>query len=146
MNVPQLLAELERDEDFRTKPYDDATGLELKPGDTLQGCITIGIGVNLSEGLTRDEAMTLSAGRVARAERDARRALPCFSELSDARQRALVNMAFNLGLPRLLKFRNMLGAFAAHDYERAATEALDSVWARQVGERAERIATMIREG
>lgn len=146
MDVPQLLKELERDEGFRLKPYDDATGKELKPGDTLQGFITIGIGVNLSEGLTYNEAMTLSAGRVARAERDARRALPSFDDLSEARKRALVNMSFNLGLPRLLGFKNMLAALAAHDYERAAAEALKSVWARQVGDRAQRIATMIREG
>lgn len=136
MNVPELLKELERDEGLRLHPYRDTVGK-----------LTIGIGRNLDDvGISEAEARFMLANDAARAERDARRALPSFDDLSDARKRALVNMSFNLGLPRLLGFKNMLAALAAGDYERAAAEALDSVWARQVGDRAERIVTMIREG
>ena len=136
MNVPQLLAELERDEGMRLEPYRDTVGK-----------LTIGVGRNLDDmGISEAEARFMLANDAKRAERDARRALPSFDELSETRQRALVNMTFNLGLPGLLKFTDMLAALAAHDYERAAAEALDSRWARQVGERAERIATMIKEG
>jgi len=40
----------------------------------------------------------------------------------------------------------MLAALAKRDYSQAAIEALDSVWARQVGARADRIATLFRNG
>ena len=53
-------------------------------------------------------------------------------------------MAFNLGWPRLSRFKNMIEALKAGDYGRAADEALDSKWADQVGTRAERIATVYR--
>ena len=50
------------------------------------------------------------------------------------------------GVPRLMGFRRMWAARAAADYETAATAALDSRWARQVGARATRVAALIREG
>lgn len=59
---------------------------------------------------------------------------------------ALVNMGFNLGIPKLLKFKNMIKALEQKDYKAAADHALDSLWARQVGDRAQRIATIIRQG
>lgn len=49
-------------------------------------------------------------------------------------------------MPRLRQFRNMLACLQVEDYEGAAREALDSRWANQVGDRARRIAAMIREG
>ena len=55
-------------------------------------------------------------------------------------------MCFNLGLPRLLKFKKMIIALEQGYYDQAADEALDSQWARQVGDRAQRIATAFREG
>ena len=60
-------------------------------------------------------------------------------------QRALANMAFNLGVPRLSQFKNMLSALEKGDYNVAAKEALDSNWAKQVGDRANRIAKVFRE-
>ena len=46
----------------------------------------------------------------------------------------MINMLFNLGLPRLLGFTNMWAAIQAGDYAKAADEMLDSKWAAQVGE------------
>ncbi len=59
-------------------------------------------------------------------------------------QEALTNMCFNLGINRLLSFKNMLGALQTNNYEKAASEALNSKWARQVGVRSKRIAAKIR--
>lgn len=67
-------------------------------------------------------------------------------DISEGRQRALVNMCFNLGWPRLKKFKKMLSALECGMYRRAAVEALDSKWANQVGKRANRIAKLIEEG
>jgi lysozyme len=54
-------------------------------------------------------------------------------------QEILVNMLFNLGRPRLSKFKNFKKALDAQDWKRAGIEGRDSVWYRQVGRRAERL-------
>ena len=66
--------------------------------------------------------------------------------MGEARQRALLNMCFNLGWPRLSGFKEMLLCLQAGSYARAAEEAKDSKWARQVGDRALRIAKLFEEG
>jgi lysozyme len=58
----------------------------------------------------------------------------------------LVDICFNLGMPRLRKFEKALQAAYDHKWEEAALEFLDSRWAKQVGYRAVEIAEMIRTG
>lgn len=136
MDMKRLVEDLKRDE-----------GLRLKPYRCTAGKLTIGVGRNLDDvGVTEAEAEMLLAGDVGKATADLDRALPWWRNLSDARQRALANMCFNLGLTRLMGFRGMLAALESGDFDGAAEAALDSAWARQVGERATRIAAMFREG
>ena len=59
-------------------------------------------------------------------------------------QRGLVNMTFNLGVQGVMQFRRMLAALQEDDGELAAMECLASKYAKQVGERAERIAALYR--
>ena len=54
-------------------------------------------------------------------------------------QEILVNMMFNLGRPRLSKFKNFKKAVDAGDWKTAGTEGRDSLWWKQVGNRAERL-------
>jgi len=54
-------------------------------------------------------------------------------------QEILVNMMFNLGRPRLAKFRRFKAAVDSHSWELAGLEGRDSLWYRQVGNRAERL-------
>jgi lysozyme len=58
-------------------------------------------------------------------------------------QEIAVNMMFNLGRPRLSKFKNMKKALDSRCWELAATEGRDSLWYRQVGNRAERLMTRL---
>lgn len=58
----------------------------------------------------------------------------------------LVNMAFNLGVSGLLGFHATLGWIKQGHYSSAAGEMLLSVWAAQVGDRAFRLARMMRTG
>ena len=46
---------------------------------------------------------------------------------------------FNMGRPRLSKFKNFNAAIEEHDWSRAAVEGRDSLWYRQVTNRAERL-------
>ena len=75
-----------------------------------------------------------------------RKAFSWFDELDDARQRVIVNMAFNLGIDGLKKFKRMLSAIENKDYSEAARQMLDSVWAKQVGIRATRLANLMKYG
>lgn len=54
-------------------------------------------------------------------------------------QEILVNMMFNLGRPRLSKFKNFKKAVDAGDWKTAGVEGRDSLWWKQVGNRAERL-------
>lgn len=139
MDIEALTRDLVRDERFVPHAYRDS-----------RGYLTIGIGrmvdARFGGGITLDEARILLAHDIARVAAALEVRLPYWPDLSDARQRALANMAFNLGTPRLMEFRRMFAALADGDYDTAAAEALDSRWARQVGARADRIAAMIRTG
>ena len=69
-----------------------------------------------------------------------------FNKLNDVRQAAIVDMAYNLGLSKLLQFQHMLQAIEAGNFDDAADEMLNSLWAKQVGSRAQEDASLIRNG
>jgi len=146
MDVARLKTDLLRDEALRVVVYDDATGRPLKPGDGLQGRASFGIGHNGEKPLSLRAVQVILEDDIADVADALDRALPWWRTLSESRQRALANMAFNLGVARLLGFRDMLAGLEAGDWQRAAAAALDSRWAAQVGERARRIARTFEEG
>ncbi len=112
------------------------------------GLATIGVGRCIEEGslgLSDDEIDYLLANDIKRCKQELV-ALSWFVDLDEVRQDALINLCFNLGLTRLLGFRNAMAAMAEGDYEKAADEFLDSRWATQVGQRAIEVTNMIRSG
>lgn len=136
MDRSQVINDLIRDEGIRLKPYRDTVGK-----------LTIGVGRNLDDnGISMGEAMTMLYNDVAAVESEVRTAFPWFTELSPGRQRVIINMCFNLGLPKLLGFRNTLAAIERGDYAAAAAGMLDSKWASQVGDRAKRLANLMEQG
>ena len=115
--------------------------------------ITIGVGRNIDPkggiGLSQREIAYLLANDIERVEEELSTAFPWTIDLimhSPARYDALVDICFNLGMPRLRKFEKALQAAYDHKWEEAALEFLDSRWAKQVGYRAVEIAEMIRTG
>ena len=66
---------------------------------------------------------------------------PFWEELPEEVQEILVNMMFNLGRPRLTKFKKMNAALEMGDWKTAAIEGRDSRWYHQVGNRSERLMT-----
>ena len=67
-----------------------------------------------------------------------------FHELPDEAQLIIANMCFNLGYPRLSKFKGMKAGVDARDWNRAADEMVDSRWYRQVTKRADRLVERMR--
>ena len=66
--------------------------------------------------------------------------------LNSTRQAVIINMLFNMGINRVRGFKKMLAALCAENYTLAASEMLDSKWARQVGNRAIELSGMMEEG
>ncbi len=122
-------------------------GLCLKPYQCTAGKLTIGVGRNLEDrGISEDEVGYLLKNDIAGVLDDLDRNISWWRGLGRPQRLALANMAFNLGWPRLSRFKNMLAALKAGDAEKAAHEALDSRWAEQVGARAKRIADQLTRG
>ena len=122
-------------------------GLRLKPYRCTAGKLTIGVGRNLEDvGISEEEAMTLLANDISRVIEDLVMSIPAFTQLNEIRRRVLIDMGFNLGIAGLMKFRLMLAAIEEGNYRKAADEMLDSRWARQVGQRATRLANMMATG
>lgn len=133
-----VVAQLERMEAIKQYPYTDTDGK-----------LTIGIGRNLTDqGISQDEIDLLLTNDLAHAEDDARALLSdaVFDGLSDVRKAVMVNMAFNLGLPRLRKFVVFLAAVKDGRYQDASAAMLDSKWAAEVKDRATELSGLMASG
>lgn len=111
-----------------------------------EGIWTIGIGFNLEEGFTLYECQLILEHRIQKLIGQLQLRVPAFRGLNYARQVVLIDMAYNLGMEGLLKFKKMLNAIEKNDWEEAAEELLDSKYATQVGRRATRNAQILRTG
>jgi lysozyme len=114
------------------------------------GYLTIGVGRLIDRrrggGLRPDEIRLLLANDIEAVRRALDQRVPWWRELSDVRRKVLIDMAFNLGVQGLMKFRNTMASVQAGDYARAADGMLASRWAEQVKGRAVRLAQMMRTG
>lgn len=140
MDMNALRKELEDEEKFVRHAYRDSLGY-----------LTIGIGRLVDKekggGISYEEGMYLLNNDIAGKVADLDRLAPWWSDLSEVRQRAIINMAFQMGVAGVLKFKVMVAALQAGNFDSAADAALDSKWAREDSpNRANRIAGMIRRG
>jgi len=153
----KLLEELVKHEGLRLQVYQDTLGID-----------TIGIGRNLEDrgiskeeldeldipsidhiyeyGITEADAMVLAQNDVQIVEEELLRAHPCVEDLDAVRQLVLVDMAFNMGVPRLCKFVKMWNAIHEKKFDIASKEMLDSRWANQVKSRAVKLSNAMYNG
>lgn len=131
--------ELKLDEGYKLKAYKDTLGNW-----------TIGVGHLLkekpAEDWTQEQVDNAFASDFEEAETGAIRAAPFFSALDGPRKGVLVNMAFNMGSKKLAAFHGMLAAMDSGDWDTAALHLMNSRYARQVGDRAKRLAYRLRTG
>ncbi len=137
-----LISMLMLDEGMSLLPYDDATGKLVK---APKGNITIGIGINIGNRITEDEAIYLCLNRVKDLQERLMQ-LPFYSSLDSVRKLVLINVAYNVGFDGLLKFKKMLKAFAEKDWGQAVKELLDSSAARKLKGRYYRLADTLSDG
>jgi lysozyme len=147
------LAMFEENEGNLSKVYEDTKGNR-----------TIGIGFNLEDAgnqrflkksgidfkevlagreLTKNEVITLYNHSLTQAFNDARKFDPQFNKRPEPVKKAIVDMAFNLGLTKLNKFKDMKAALAQNDYRTAADEMVDSNWYKQVKSRGPRTVSLM---
>jgi|TARA_B100000242_G_scaffold274297_1_gene228514 lysozyme len=67
-----------------------------------------------------------------------------WTDLPEEVQLIVANMMFNMGLPRLSKFKGMKAGVDAKDWNKAADEMVDSRWYKQVTNRADRLVERMR--
>lgn len=128
--------QLEVDEGYRKFPYRCTAGK-----------LSIGIGRNLEDKGVSDRIIEMMFQEdLSEAELIARTLFPSFDFLSENRKAVLVNMAFNLGEPRLAAFKKFRAAVEAKRWDDAAVEMEDSMWFRQVGDRAKRLQSLMERG
>jgi len=131
---------------LKTQLMDEEGYRQFVYADT-QGVLTVGIGRNLvTTGLTVGEAMYLLDNDIVRCENDLWRLCPFYRDLDNARKLALIDMTFNVGIQSFLGFKAMIAAIQAKDYHRAAEEMRSSLWAKEVGKRAEHLAMIMETG
>lgn len=138
IDLRKLRADLERHEGRRYSAYQVA------------GLWHIGVGrlidARAGGAVSDDEIDTMRDNDINRHVDDLYKVFPWVRELTEARQRALANMAFQMGVPRLREFKKMLACLQAKDWLGAYQNALASVWAEQTPERAKEVAAMLRDG
>ncbi len=146
MNLERLESQLAADEGKRLTAYLDTVGV-----------LTVGIGHNcvgkpvpgvLKAGDTIDDetCTRLFKDDIEVSIEELNVHLPWWSKMDDVRQNVLANMVFNLGITNLLQFKNTLRFMEHGSYALAADGMRQSLWARQVGDRAKRLARQMESG
>ena len=144
MNIEQLRKELEVDEGVKYEIYNDHLGYPtfgighlVRDNDPESG-EPVGTPVSedrVIEAFNQDVETVLS---------DCNILYDDFSDLPEEAQLIIANMMFNLGRPRLSKFKGMKAGVDSRDWKKAADEMVDSAWYRQVPNRAGRLVTRMK--
>jgi lysozyme len=120
-------------------------GLKLTPYRCTSDKLTIGVGRNLDDrGISEETAMQMLDEDINIVHGELLKLFPSFSDMPEIVQESLVDLAFNMGTPTLMKFKATVAALNSQQWTIAADELLDSRYARQVGQRAQTIADNIR--
>lgn len=142
-NLAKLKDQIKRHEGVRLKPYKDTVGLW-----------TIGVGHLLGEtlpekyknGITQEECDALYEKDFQKHKNEVDVHIPWAQGLDDLRYAVLINMAFNLGINGLMKFKNTLKNVKEGCYGCAARGMLLSKWAVQVKGRATELSEQMKTG
>ena len=156
-NVSHFLDKLIEHEGMVLTVYQDTLGID-----------TIGIGRNLkdrgispeelaymdipnmaivyTEGISEADARYLAMNDIKIVENELSQVHKCVEDLDAVRQLILMDMAFNMGVPRLCKFKKMWNAIHEGNFDAASLEMMDSRWARQVGSRARKLSDAMKSG
>lgn len=121
-------------------------GFVAKPYICPAGKQTIGYGFNIEDRGIPEEVADYWLEHELRLIEEGLSKDPVYLMLDPVRQSVLLDMAYNLGLTRLRKFKKMFRALYDRDFKKASEEMLDSKWARQVKGRAQKLSEIMHTG
>jgi GH24 family phage-related lysozyme (muramidase) len=144
MNIDELRQEIQNDEGRVNSVYLDHLNLPtvgighlIKESDPEHG-LPVGTVVDderVNELFDQDIKVTLS---------ECEQLYENFNDLPEEVQKILANMMFNLGRPRLSKFRKLCKAVAERNWQECAVQMEDSRWHKQVTNRANRLISRMK--
>jgi len=140
-SMEKLIATLKRHEGVRNHAYRDSLGI-----------LTIGCGRNISGkkpnkgiGISDDEIDYMLQNDIERTIKELSQEYAWFNDMEEgARRDGIINMHFNLGRFRFAGFKKAIGHMENGSHDKAATEFLDSRWAKQVKGRSLEVTDMIK--
>ena len=144
MDLRQLRLELEEDEGIKFEVYKDHLGYT-----------TFGIGHLIRESdeeygkpvgysIEKSRVIEVFENDMQSVISDCNSLYDDFEELPEEAQHIIANMMFNMGLSRMRQFKGMKKGVDAREWDSAADEMVDSVWYKQVTNRAERLVKRMR--
>ena len=144
MNIEQLRKELEVDEGVKYEIYNDHLGYPTFGIGHLVRDTDPEHGQEIGTPVSEDRVIEAFNKDVESVLSDCNILYDDFSDLPEEAQLIIANMMFNLGRPRLSKFKGMKAGVDARDWKKAADEMVDSAWYRQVPNRAGRLVTRMK--
>jgi len=144
MNIDKLREELKIDEGCKYEIYLDHLGLPTFGIGHLILSSDMEYGQEVGTPVSEDRVNECFAKDVEVVLSECSQLYPRFAFLPEEAQLIIANMMFNMGRPRLSKFKGMKAAVDAGDYHRAAVEMVDSRWYQQVTNRADRLVARMR--
>ena len=131
LDFKALIERIGVNEGFRSKPYQCS-----------EDVWTIGHGLTW---LTEDESLSILSGRISKLHLKLSKDLDWYDALPPEVCGILIEMVFQCGFSGVMKFRKMIANMKDKNWKGAADEMLDSLWAKQTPERANRLADIVRE-
>jgi len=144
MNIDQLREELKIDEGCKYEIYLDHLGLPTFGIGHLILDSDMEHGQEVGTPVSEDRVNECFANDVETVLSECKKLYSNFELLPEEVQLIIANMMFNMGYPRLSKFKGMRAGVDASDWNRAADEMVDSRWYRQVTNRADRLVNRMR--
>jgi len=144
MDLEKLQKQLEIDEGVKYEIYNDHLGYatfgvgHLVLESDMEHGLPTGTGVSedrVNEAFRSDCESVLSDCNILYED---------FEDLPEEVKQIVANMMFNMGRPRLSKFKGMKRGVDAQDWNAAADEMVDSGWYKQVTNRADRLVDRMR--
>ena len=132
--IPDFKALIERigvNEGFRSKPYQCS-----------EGVWTIGHGLTW---ITEEESLSILSGRISELHLKLSKDLDWYDRMPPEVKGVIIEMCYQIGYAGVMKFKKMITNMQDINWKGAAEEMLDSLWAKQTPERANRLADIIRE-
>ena len=126
-----LIERIGVNEGFRSKPYQ-----------CTEGVWTIGHGLTW---ITEEESSSILSGRISQLHLQLLDDLDWYKDMPPEVQGVIIEMCFQMGFAGFCKFKKAIANMQDKNWKGAADEMLDSKWAKQTSNRANRLADIVRE-